>query len=73
MMVGLLSTKVELFSLHIALHWRVSTAGDRTVCFVIFRSLFDNLILLSIYSSDGACRHIAAALIELEDTLRKIQ
>ena len=27
--------------------------------------------LLSLYSSDGACRHIGAALIELEDTLRQ--
>ena len=70
MMVGLLSTKVE-FSLHIALHWRVSTAGDWTACFKNFRSLFDNLNLLSIYSSDGACRYIAAALIEIEDTLRQ--
>ena len=27
--------------------------------------------LLSLYSSDGACRHIGAALIKLEDTLRQ--
>ena len=32
-------------------------------------ALFENVNLLSIDSSDGACRHIGAALIELEDTL----
>ena len=33
-------------------------------------SLFNTLHLLLLYSSEGACRHIGAALIELEDTLR---
>ena len=36
-----------------------------------FLSLFNTLHLLSLYRSDGACRHIGAALIELEDTLRQ--
>ena len=53
------------------MHWRVNTADDWIACFKHFPSLFDNLNLLSIYSSDGACRYIAAALIELEDTLRQ--
>ena len=34
-------------------------------------SSFNTLHLLLLYSSDGACRHIGAALIELEDTLRQ--
>ena len=34
-------------------------------------SSFNNLHLLSLNSSDGACRHIGAALIELEDTFDK--